>query len=225
MSKLNQIRILHKNADFLVVYKPQGMSFHAESESEGFIESLYQVTPYEELYPVHRLDKMTSGLCLVALNKKAAQMFGRLFEVREVHKMYFAISDRKPKKKQGQIKGGMVPSRRGQWKLTTDRENYSETRFVSCSLSPGKRLYFLEPKTGKTHQLRVAMKSIGAPILGDIRYAGTLSDRGYLHAGYLSFVWEGENKSFFQLPDLCDEFNHEACALIQRFYEKTLSIK
>ncbi|MFT2109758.1 pseudouridine synthase [Marinomonas sp. 2405UD68-3] len=225
MNELNKIRILNKNADFLVVYKPQGMSFHAESESEGFIESLYQLTSYKALYPVHRLDKMTSGLCVVALNKAAAQTFGRLFEAKEVHKLYVAISDKKPKKKQGTVKGSMAPSRRGQWKLTKGNENYVETKFVSCLLSPGKRLYFLEPKTGKTHQLRVAMKSLGAPILGDVRYSGSVADRGYLHACYLSFNWNGEKRSFFQLPDASTEFNCDANVLIQHFYDESLLIK
>lgn len=224
MKEIIKIRILHKHADFLVVHKPHGMSFHAESESIGFIESLYTITSYKELFPVHRLDKMTSGLCVVALNKSAAQAFGRLFEERRVSKLYVAISDKKPKKKQGLIKGGMSPSRRGQWKLTQTDVNVAETRFYSSSISPGKRLYFLEPKTGKTHQLRVAMKSIGAPILGDTRYGGSESDRGYLHACYLSFLWKGEMEAYFLLPEASDSFNSESALLIQQFYDKKLNL-
>lgn len=220
MNDLRGVRILHANVDFLVVYKPNGMSFHAESDDVGFIESLYDMTPYKELFPVHRLDKMTSGLCLVALHKLAAQTFGRLFEERLVRKMYVAVSEKKPKKKQGIIKGGMSPSRRGQWKLTQELNNVAETRFCSCSLVPGKRLYFLEPKTGKTHQLRVAMKSIGSPILGDTRYGGGVSERGYLHACYLSFNWNGSIKSYFQLPDECGDFNVESNKLIEHYFQE-----
>jgi len=220
MTDVRGCRILHSNEDFLVVHKPDGMSFHAESGEVGFIESLYNMTSYTELFPVHRLDKMTSGLCLVALHKSAAQTFGRLFEARLVQKMYVAVSEKKPKKKQGIIKGGMSPSRRGQWKLTQELNNVAETRFSSCSLMPGKRLYFLAPKTGKTHQLRVAMKSIGAPILGDKRYGGGEAERGYLHACYLSFHWNDSVHSYFQLPDERGDFNVISNNLIEHYFQE-----
>lgn len=200
MSSTLAVQVLHQNDDFWVLTKPAGMSFHAESADEGFIESLYKAFPEQVFYPVHRLDKLTSGLVLVALNKSAAQEFGRLFEMHAMEKYYLALSSKKPKKKQGCIKGGMQFSRRGQWKLTQTRDNFAVTRFFSASVGDGRRLYFLQPQTGKTHQLRVALKSIGAPILGDQRYGGDEADRGYLHAYRLSFDWQGERVTFCHFP-------------------------
>ena len=63
---------------------------------------------------------------------------------------------------------------------------------MSRSLAPNLRLFILQPKTGKTHQLRVAMKSLGSPILGDALYGGDSADRTYLHAYQLSFDYFGQ---------------------------------
>ena len=81
----------------------------------------------------------------------------------------------------------MARSRRGTWKLTRDEDNFAVTRFSSQSLKPGLRLFVLQPFTGKTHQLRVAMKSIGSPILGDTLYGGDEAEHLFLHAWRLVF--------------------------------------
>jgi len=62
----------------------------------------------------------------------------------------------------------MLKARRGAWKLARSKESPALTEFVSTSLGQGLRLFLLRPYTGKTHQLRVAMKSLGAPIIGDV---------------------------------------------------------
>ena len=185
--------------DFYIFNKPHDVSFHSES-GEGFFAAIQKQYPDETLFPVHRLDRMTSGLVLIARNKEAAQQFGKLFESGEVEKTYLALSDRKPGKKQGAIIGDMHKSRSGNWKLLRTRENPAITRFTSQSTevllnNKPLRLFILKPQTGKTHQLRVMMKAISAPILGDERYGGTPSDRGYLHAYKLEFGWKGENIS------------------------------
>ena len=124
-----------------------------------------------------------------------------LYEViTQVKKQYLAISDHKPKKKQGLIQGDMAKGRRGAWLLTRSQENPAITRFTSLSLGEGRRLFFLSPLTGKTHQLRVAMKSLGAPILRDALYGGSPADRVYLHAWRLSLVYGGEPWRFELAP-------------------------
>jgi tRNA pseudouridine32 synthase/23S rRNA pseudouridine746 synthase len=81
-----------------------------------------------------------------------------------------------------------------------------------------KRLYLVEPKTGKTHQIRVALKSLGCAILGDKRYKGADADRCYLHAFSLSFSWQGQVMKFQcepiegQWPDL------SKVELLSKFY-------
>lgn len=204
-----QIEILYQNADFILVDKPAGMNFHSEQDEQGaFLPGLVvlvkQQLAVQELYPVHRLDKMTSGLILFALSKAVAQSFQRQFECHEVQKYYLAVSDKKPKKKQGWVIGDMLPARRGSWKLAKSKENPAKTQFISALIEPGLRLFLVKPISGKTHQIRVALKSVGAPIVGDGRYGdATLSlnaDRGYLHAFAIKFTLKDQDYVFVQPP-------------------------
>lgn len=187
-------KIIDDQTDFVVVDKTAGTSFHSESGEAGLFESFKQQQALKELYPVHRLDKMTSGLLVFAKNKITAQELGKLFENQQVEKYYLAISDKKPKKKQGLIKGDMTAARRGSYKLLPSTKNPAITQFFSHSIGEGRRLYLLKPSTGKTHQLRVSMKSIAAPILGDVRYypGCPVLERGYLHAYQIGFSLMGK---------------------------------
>lgn len=194
-----------EHADFFVFEKPAGTSFHSE-EGAGFFAAIAQQHPQETLFPVHRLDKITSGLVLVARNKAAAQVFTQLFESRAVKKTYLALSDKKPSKKQGSVIGDMARSRDGSWKLLHSRENPAHTLFTSHALAPGLRLFILQPKTGRTHQLRVMMKALGSPILGDVRYGGSVADRGYLYACTLQFVWQQQTILISAMPDSGEKF-------------------
>lgn len=202
-----------------MVDKPAGLNFHSET-SPGLVVVLQQQLKIEQLYPVHRLDKMTSGLVILALNKKTAQAFQTLFAERKVEKFYLAISDQKPKKKQGWVKGDMQPARRGSWMLTKSKHNPAVTQFISVLIQPGERLFLLKPFTGKTHQLRVAMKSLSAPICGDQRYAeaekAKQEDRGYLHAYAIRFELYNTPYEFVKMPQQGQRFIDTHCqALIQ----------
>jgi tRNA pseudouridine32 synthase/23S rRNA pseudouridine746 synthase len=98
----------------------------------------------------------------------------------------------------------MESARRGSWKLLASHANPAITQFFSASLGEGRRLYIVKPHTGKTHQIRVALKSIGAPILGDALYADAAScvgsDRVYLHAFSLAFTLNGQFYRYTELP-------------------------
>ena len=151
---------------------------------------------------------MTSGLMLLATNAKAAAAFGELFSEHKVEKFYLALSDKKPKKKQGLVKGDMAKSRRGMWKLLRSHKNPAITQFFSFALSgdqQGQRLYLLKPRSGKTHQIRVALTSLGAPIIGDPLYypevAKQNADRGYLHAYSLRFELFGNRYQYLLPPN------------------------
>lgn len=189
-----------EHPDFFIFNKPAGASFHSENGT-GFFSSLCQHFPEETLFPVHRLDKMTSGLLLVSRNKSAASEFSRLFEGQLIQKTYLALSDKKPRKKQGTVTGDMHKTRGGSWKLCRTTNQPAVTRFTSEHLGGQLRLFTLRPATGRTHQLRVMMKSLGSPIIGDERYGGTTADRGYLHATALTFDWHGEKIGCVLLPD------------------------
>lgn len=221
------ITVVFQSTDFVVVDKPAGMNFHSEPDADGqkqpgLVVFVQQQLGVEELYPVHRLDKMTSGLVILALNKPSAQAFQQLFETRQVEKYYLAISTHKPKKKQGWVKGDMIPARRGSWKLSKTIENPAITQFISQNTRPGERWFLLKPYTGKTHQLRVALKSLGAPIAGDERYElstdAKLEDRGYLHAFALRFQFHNEPYAFCVPPQQGSRFETvEGQTLLQQW--------
>lgn len=209
------LEILYQNDWFAVINKPANTSFHdekselSENGSQGFFNFVQQKLNCK-LWPVHRLDKLTSGLLLLAKSKAVAAEFGHLFESKSVSKYYLALSDNKPKKKQGKIIGDIVKSRGGSFKLSTANTNPSKTRFKSYAIASGLRLFVLTPLTGKTHQLRVVMRSLGSPILGDIRYKGNESDRAYLHAYQIEFMLRGETFKFNALPSQGEHFQNLA---------------
>lgn len=187
--------ILLSTADYLVVNKPVGIGMHQEGEEPGIVRLLREQLG-ETLYPVHRLDKVTTGALLLARHPQANRELSLQFAERKVGKCYLALSDTKPAKKQGLIKGDMEKARGGSWKLSRTLLNPAITRFHSClldeTLAHPLRGFLLQPLTGKTHQLRVALKSQASPILGDTRYGGRPSDRVYLHAWQLSFHYQGQ---------------------------------
>src|SRR5690606_33414184 len=133
---------------------------------------------------------------LLAKNSQSTAGLSQLFQRHEIRKYYLALTDRKPLKKQGAIIGDMEKSRDGNWRLTRTVRNPAVTHFFSFGLGNGERLLILKPETGKTHQLRVAMKSLSAPIIGDRRYGGCPADRLYLHAWELHFFWNSSAKSY-----------------------------
>jgi len=210
------INIIAEHDDFIIAEKPANVNFHDEGELDnGFFNQVKKQQKLEQLFPVHRLDKMTSGLIIFAKNLTSTQLFQELFEQHNVEKYYLAVSDKKPKKKQGLIKGDMEKSRRGMWKLLRSQENPAITQFFSYPLTTGKRLYLLKPHSGKTHQIRVALSSIGSPILGDPIYATKNSyeeQRGYLHAYALRFTFKGQCYQYV-LPPNNGEFFTEGLPL------------
>ena len=220
MNAADNFSIIAQNDDFIVIDKLAPLDFH---DNEG-VSGLYSLvkqwqlsqsdtrSPNEQsqvIYPVHRLDKLTTGLVIFALTKQAASTFGVMFERHTIEKFYVAVADNKPKKKQGWVKGDMAKSRRGSFKLLRTMENPAITQFKSVAIEQGKRLYLLKPHSGKTHQLRVALKSVGAPIMGDPIYHSNQSgktdiehtsseniDRLYLHAWVLQFEFNEQRFSF-----------------------------
>lgn len=193
--------VLLQHPDFILINKPAGLSVHRDGEAAGLCALLAAQTGDERLWLVHRLDKATSGVLLLARNRRAAAELCAVFAEHRAEKTYWALSDRKPSKKQGRIKGGMEKARRGAWKLTRNSNNPALTDFSSRSLAPGLRLFELHPKTGRTHQLRVAMKSLGSPIIGDTLYGGSPSARMFLHAKSLVFPYQGQTYRAEALPD------------------------
>lgn len=196
------LTVVHETSGLLFVNKPAGLGFHADAAQNdpGVLPLLRSMCLEGEiahdgrLYSVHRLDRVTSGLLMVAKTAEAAAAAGELLRERQLHKYYVALSSRKPSKKMGRVAGDMERSRRGSWKLLRSMERPAITTFTSVALgasgasssAPPLRCFLLKPLTGRTHQLRVALKAVGSPILGDPLYAAAhqarTESRAYLHA-------------------------------------------
>ncbi|OOF71681.1 RNA pseudouridine synthase [Rodentibacter caecimuris] len=224
-----EFEILYQHRDFIIIYKPCGVSVHKDQETVGLTTQVANQLGMAQVWLVHRLDKVTSGLLILALNAESAAEFSRLFAEHKIQKTYLALSHQKPKKKQGRIIGDMKKARNGAWKLCQSKDNPAITQFASISCEPNLRLFILNPQTGKTHQLRVAMKSLGSPILGDDLYGKNTAeiihkldhsfvhlsrgrwqsqrsknvvfcDRTYLHAARLEFEFHGEKFDVKAMP-------------------------
>lgn len=197
--------ILYFNQDFLVINKSPDVSVHKDDNQMGLLQKISESFDGKPLYLVHRLDKMTSGLLLLARHGDAASVLSQKFARREMEKYYLALAGNKPKKKQGLISGDMVRSRRSSWKLQNSLNKPAVTQFFSQSAGQGIRAYLCKPYTGKTHQIRVALKSVGAPIFGDPIYnPSDKRDRGYLHAYAMRFEFGNEVYEFTCPPTYGD---------------------
>jgi len=195
--------ILYTHTDFIVICKHPNVSVHKDDGDTMLLQEVAKQTGDEKLYLIHRLDKMTSGILLLGRHSSAASELSQLFAQRNVEKYYLAIGSKKPKKKQGLVSGDMERSRRASWKLLNSQINPAITQFFSLAAEPGERLFLCKPHSGKTHQIRVALKSVGSGIVGDPIYnAGSESDRGYLHAFALCFTYQNQDFNF-----VCDPRN------------------
>ena len=214
-----KLDIIYQTDDFIIIYKPCGLSVHKDQSEIGLTTLLAELLGVPQVWLVHRLDKVTSGLLILALNAESAVEFFRLFSEHHIQKTYLALSNQKPKKKQGLIVGDMQKARNGAWKLCQSKENPAITRFESVSCEPNLRLFILQPQTGKT-QLRVAMKSLGSPILGDALYGKNTEkiDRTYLHAARLQFEFKGKAFDVFTPPKEGVWWHHDVVQFqIQKF--------
>ncbi|SNY43591.1 tRNA pseudouridine32 synthase / 23S rRNA pseudouridine746 synthase [Arsukibacterium tuosuense] len=192
--------LVAETADFVVLDKAAGVSFHSE-DGAGLVVQAEQVLGFK-LFAVHRLDKVTSGLIILARSSEVAAQLTSLFTRHQVEKYYLALSLTKPAKKQGWVKGDMAAARRGAWKLLKSQSNPAVSYFVSKGFAGIPiRAFLIKPYSGKTHQIRVALKSVGAAIAGDRLYQGGAADRVYLHAFALSFTLAGKLYQYQQAPE------------------------
>ena len=216
-------RIIANEADFLVISKSPNVHFHSQDGTAGVVAQLEQDLGIK-LFAVHRLDTPTSGLLLLAKHSGAARQVTELVSAHRVQKYYLALAKGKPKKKQGWVIGDMAKSRRSMFKLLRTKENPAITQFFSVSVGDGLRLYLLKPHSGKTHQLRVALASLGVPILGDALYGSDVADRCYLHAYCLHFRYQHgdgswQNYAYLDMPEQGELFLTEAVSEALTFWQ------
>ena len=211
------LEILYQDADLAVVVKPAGMVVHpAAGNEDGTLVNalLYHLDHLSgiggEMRPgiVHRLDKDTSGLLLVAKDDEAQQALSRQLQERSMEKRYLALVEGIPKESAGRIEAPIARSKKDRKKMAVDPEGrpaVSEWRV----LAEGRNCALLEVHilTGRTHQIRVHMRSIGHPVAGDPIYGlahGVRTERLMLHARLLCFTHPrtGERMRFTaELPE------------------------
>lgn len=195
------LSILYQDADIAVVEKPVGMVVHpAAGNLTGTLVNalLYHLTDLSgiggALRPgiVHRLDKDTSGLLVVAKHDAAHVELSRALKARSVKRTYRAIVRGCPREPEGFIEApiGRHPTERKRMAIVQDGR-YARTEYVQDSKLRGAASLTVHIITGRTHQIRVHFASIGHPVLGDPIYGGRLYDkeakRLMLHAWRLSF--------------------------------------
>jgi len=173
-----ELPILYEDTDIVAVAKPSGLITHTdgrtpeETAEEWFLKK-YKVT---DAGYVHRLDRATSGVLVFAKNPAAYEFMRKAFHDREVHKTYLGFVYGVPKAKKGEIDFDIGRSRsdfrlRSAQPKAKGRLRDALTRYEVVSETEGYSLMQLNPETGRTHQIRVHLKAIHHPIVGDTLYA------------------------------------------------------
>ena len=193
--------VIYEDDNVLVLNKPAGLLSMAKGEycPEKTLED------YGLL--VHRLDRDTSGVVILAKNEETQTFLRKQFQDRKAHKTYYAIVEGRPKLDEANID---LPINRDLKRPNTFRVEAggrpSETYYKVVKSDDKYSLVELKPKTGRTHQLRVHLKYIGTPILGDVVYGSGANKRLFLHAAELEITLPGGERKTFSAP-LPKEFN------------------
>ena len=181
-------RLLYRDALMLIIDKPAGLPVHAGPGGGPNLEQNLDALRFGLPNPpalAHRLDRDTSGCLVLGRQRKGLSRLGKLFQDGLIEKTYWAITTGIPAEREGTID---LPLRkitnRGGWKMVTDSAGQKAVTDYRV-LGAGDGLAWIEcsPKTGRTHQIRVHLAALGAPILGDRQYGGpnVLRDDRPLH--------------------------------------------
>lgn len=214
-----QRMVIHRDDHVIVLNKPPGLAVQGGSGTEKHVDGMLDALRFgyeDRPRLVHRLDKDTSGLLLIARTGQAAKRLAESFRDRETEKLYWAVVVGVPPRREGTIDLPLAkrPGARDRELMQVDEENGQKalTHFREIDRI-GKRaaLLALWPRTGRTHQLRVHCAEIGCPILGDRKYGGeeallaAVADarRLHLHARRLTLPHpsgRGELRAEAELP-------------------------
>jgi 23S rRNA pseudouridine1911/1915/1917 synthase len=202
--KDNQLPIIYIDDNVIVINKPAGVLTH----SKGELNDEFTVADFFRRYStynldsnrpgiIHRLDRDTSGVMIGARNSETALLLQKQFADRKTKKTYYAVLDGKPKLDTANIDLpiGRNPKKPSMFRVDANGKS-AITKYEIVDSSDKYTLIRLHPQTGRTHQLRVHMKYIGTPILGDKLY-GKPGKRLYLHAYSLEItIPSGERRTF-----------------------------
>ncbi|MFN7035391.1 MAG: RluA family pseudouridine synthase [Bellilinea sp.] len=204
------LKVIFDHPDVLVIDKPAGLVVHpaAGHESGTLVNAVMGLMPDlegigGELRPgiVHRLDKDTSGLILIAKNERAHRFLQDQFRLRQVKKVYQALVDGKPPTPNGRIEAPIArdPAHRKQMAVVpAGKGREAVTEYFTRESFPEHTLIEAHPLTGRTHQIRLHLAFIGCPIAGDSVYGrrkvSLPLSRHFLHAARLIIRLPGEKQ-------------------------------
>ncbi|MDR2724296.1 MAG: RluA family pseudouridine synthase [Holosporaceae bacterium] len=177
--------IIHENKNFLAINKPAGLPVQSGTKVSTCVETFINSYPDVKCHLVHRLDKDTSGVLLIAKNLEFARQLTKLFRENKIEKTYLAVVDGKICES-GTIDNFLEKSLKGNEERIgiSSSGKRAVTRYGTLKLMGNYTLLELNPLTGRKHQLRVhCAEALGAPILGDRKYNNNLQHKElFLHA-------------------------------------------
>jgi 23S rRNA pseudouridine1911/1915/1917 synthase len=209
--------IIFENEDLIVINKPAGMVVHPSPGHDsgtlvhaalGHIPELEGIGGEERPGIVHRLDKDTSGLIVIAKNERAHRWLQDQFKSREVEKRYLALVDGKPPTPVGRVEapiGRNTTHRKLMAVVPPDKGREAVSEYRTLESFPAHTLLEIHPLTGRTHQIRVHMAFLGCPVAADKVYGmhkPTVElGRHFLHAHRLKIILPGEKQArIFEAP-------------------------
>ena len=212
--KSNEDQIIDNNENFVVLNKSPGISVQGGTKSKKNLVDIFaksEIFQGTKPYSVHRLDKDTSGVFIMAKTRESAQLLTSLFRLRKVHKTYLAICH------------GELNTDSGEWnddliRYDGDKKiiEKAKTIFKVLDKNSEASLVELKPITGRKHQLRKQLYALGQPIFGDIKYKISNSSRGL-------------NKNLmlhsYQIKFIIDDIKHTYTALLPDYFRKLLKTK
>jgi 23S rRNA pseudouridine955/2504/2580 synthase len=212
--KSNEDQIIDNNENFIVLNKSSGISVQGGTKSKKNLVDIFaksEIFQGTKPYSVHRLDKDTSGVFIMAKTRESAQLLTSLFRLRKVHKTYLAICHGELIKDSGEWNDDLIRYD-GEKKIIEK----AKTIFKVLDKNSEASLVELKPITGRKHQLRKQLYALGQPIFGDIKYKLSSSSKGI-------------NKNLmlhsYQIKFIIDDVKHTYTALLPVYFRKLLKTK
>ena len=212
--KSNEDQIIDNNDKFIVLNKSSGISVQGGTKSKKNLVDIFaksEIFKNTKPYSVHRLDKDTSGVFIMAKTRESAQLLTSLFRLRKVHKTYLAICHGELSKNYGEWNDNLI--RYDNKKKIIEK---AKTLFKVIDKNSEASLVELKPITGRKHQLRKQLYAIGQPIFGDTKYK-------------LSNFSKGLNKNLmlhsYQIRFKINDVKHTYTALLPEYFKKLLKVK